>query len=473
MARGKVTALCAATVLAVASVSVSVTAAAAADPAGGGRERVLPEPARGESAIAALGASLNAVAAQNRKSPAALKELLRSDDTVWVDPSGQLLVKDTELPDAAAAPAPEAGPYPNDQTFGLHSKPGAPRTIFLDFDGHTVSGTAWNDYYGVASGPHPAFDTNGSPATWSQAELDLVQSVWQRVAEDFAPFNVDVTTQDPGEAKLTRSSGTDNSYGTRVLISPSSQALNSICGGGCGGVAFVGIFNLTGSGYYQPAWVFPQALSNNAKYIAEAASHEAGHNLGLSHDGTSTTGYYTGHGHWAPIMGVGYYEPLVQWSKGEYADANNIEDDYAVMKSYGLNPRPDDHGSTVGSPRALGAARTASGYLERRSDKDVFSFTHCSGALTATVTTAPNSPNVDSKLRLLTSAGAVLATANPASGESNFDVATGLGASVTKTLSAGTYYLEVDGTSFGSPLTTGYSDYGSIGQYSLTISPSC
>ena len=29
-----------------------------------------------------------------------------------------------------------------------------------------------------------------------------MQSVWQRVAEDFAPFDVDVTTQDPGVAAI-------------------------------------------------------------------------------------------------------------------------------------------------------------------------------------------------------------------------------------------------------------------------------
>jgi len=30
--------------------------------------------------------------------------------------------------------------------------------------------------------------------------------------------------------------------------------------------------------------------------VAEAASHEVGHSLGLSHDGTSTATYYQGHG---------------------------------------------------------------------------------------------------------------------------------------------------------------------------------
>ena len=90
----------------------------------------------------------------------------------------------------------------------------------------------------------------------------------------------------------------------------------------CGGVAYVGIFDNVGD-TYKPALVFFDMLgSGNEKYVAEAISHEAGHNMGLNHDGAAGTGYYQGHGSgatgWAPIMGVGYYQPLVQWSKGEY-----------------------------------------------------------------------------------------------------------------------------------------------------------
>jgi hypothetical protein len=38
-----------------------------------------------------------------------------------------------------------------------------------------------------------------------------------------------------------------------------------------------------------------------AKYIWEAVSHEVGHNMGLSHDGTATVGYYSGQGDYAPV----------------------------------------------------------------------------------------------------------------------------------------------------------------------------
>src|SRR5687767_7220913 len=37
--------------------------------------------------------------------------------------------------------------FPYADTFKLHSLPGAQRVIYLDFDGATVSGTAWNDEF--------------------------------------------------------------------------------------------------------------------------------------------------------------------------------------------------------------------------------------------------------------------------------------------------------------------------------------
>ena len=48
-----------------------------------------------------------------------------------------------------------------------------------------------------------AYTRDGS-AAFSDAELDVVQEVWARVAEDYAPYNIDVTTEDPGTAGLVR-----------------------------------------------------------------------------------------------------------------------------------------------------------------------------------------------------------------------------------------------------------------------------
>jgi hypothetical protein len=440
------------------------TAAPADDP-----DRILDRNVSGAAAVRALGDDLDLVAQRYDRTSGELAALLRDDPSLWVDPTGLLHVKEP-LPTRLVESAPQAGPFPNQNTFALHSRLGAQRTIFLDFDGGPVSGTAWNDSYTIPTSSQPAFDLDGNPATWSQAEHDTIQSVYQRVAEDYRPFDVDVTTQDPGAAALDRSSGADTQFGTRVLVTPSTDAATRICGNGCGGVAFVGVYNLVGSAYYQPAFVFPQLLSNVDKYIAEAASHEAGHNLGLFHDGTSTVGYYTGHRNWAPIMGVGYNEPLVQWSSGEYPDADNAQDDVAVIQSFGLPLRVDDHGSGFATATALDTARKAAGVIERRTDADVLSFRRtCSAKTTITVKPSENSPNLDVRLRLHTAGRALLTSSNPLSGEASFDVATGLNATIARSLAAGTYYLTVDGVGAQTP-ATGYSDYGSLGKYSVRIS---
>jgi hypothetical protein len=119
--------------------------------------------------------------------------------------------------------------------------------------------------------------------------------------------------------------------------------------------------------------------------VAEAASHEAGHNLGLSHNGWSVGARYQGHGSgatgWAPIMGVGYYKELVQWSKGEYTPANNAEDDFAVIGLYGGPLRRDDHADTDATATLLKAIPSGpqtqlkgKGVISTAKDQDVFRF---------------------------------------------------------------------------------------------------
>ena len=298
-----------------------------------------------------------------------------------------------------------------------------------------------------------------------------MQSIWQRVAEDYAPFNIDVTTQDPGDAGIIRTDPTDQVYGIRALISPSTAAQNAICGGPvCGGVAYVNVFDQY-AGFYQPAWVFPHSLSHNAKNIAEAVSHEAGHNFSLNHDGVtstsfqsvgncaSVTGYYCGHANWSPIMGVGYYKPIAQWSKGEYAGANNTGQDDVALIAARVPYITDDAGGTTAtaSPTTAGTK-----YIAQASDQDVFALGSCSGSFTATAAPAPTSPNLDIQLDLLNSSGAVVVTNDPPSGTTSIDVASGLSASVSDTLAPGDYFLRVDGVGIGSG-ATGYTDYGSIG----------
>ena len=294
--------------------------------------------------------------------------------------------------------------------------------------------------------------------------------MWQRVAEDFAPFNVDVTTEDPGFDAIDRANAGDSVYGTRVVIT--DTASESICGDPCGGVAYVDVFDklvpIFPHAYYQPAFVFSSALSS-AKSVAEATSHEAGHNLALLHDGTPTLGYYSGHGAWAPIMGVGYSRPISQWSQGEYANANNAEDDVAIIALSGAPMREDDHGDTAVTSTPLSAPPlSANGFIGSRADVDVFSFSTAAGLVTVTVDPWPNSPNLDVLLELRDGSGTLLAASDPPAAMITTDSAMGLAATVQAVVSSGTYYVHVTGVGFGDQLNTGYSDYGSLGSYSLT-----
>jgi PKD repeat protein len=414
--------------------------------------------ARGQAAINRLGARLPEVAARNGKTPDELRRLFLEDSTLHVDEKTDMLLYIDDYTDQtpsplATDPTVELGPFPYTETFKLHSRPGSQRVIFLDFDGHTTSGTSWNTSYTsgapIVSAP---YSLDGDPNTFNTSEQDAIQYIWQRVAEDFAPFDVDVTTEDPGDAAIFRSTSTDTLYGTRAVISPTNFTGQSI-----GGIAYVGVFNYVGTNY-KPAFIMTSGLGNNEKNIAEATSHEVGHNLGLSHDGTASVGYYQGHGDWAPIMGVGYYRPVTQWSKGEYPGANQLQDDLAVMQTYGIAIIPDDHGNTTATATALsGSNVNVAGVVTTRTDVDVFQFSTGGGSATFNFNPAPRGPNLDIQATLTDSNGNTVAVLNPA----------GLAASYSGTLAAGVYYITIDGVGAGD-LVTGYSDYASLGQYTIT-----
>lgn len=432
---------------------------------------------QGWEAIEALGTRLPEVAAFYGKTPEQLQEQLKADHCLKVNRRGELFYacplhaapNPTEPSNESAASVAsigptDIGPFDTSQAFLLHSRPGASRVIYLDFDGHTdTTPGGWED--GAYA---PVYNISGnSTAIFEDDERIQIIQIWQRVAEDYAMYDIDVTTEEPGVERLRKTSTSDAQFGMRCCIGGSGSLWY---GANVGGVALTGSFD---AGQDVPCWVFPVGGTGfNAKNVADAASHEVGHTLGLAHDGIEgVTGATTGQGNWAPIMGVSYSKPITQWDKGEFTSASNTQDDLAVMLTQGAVYRPDDHGGTTATATKLSAdsnSASVSGVIERNTDLDFFRIDAVTGSLVCNIKPAPSGANLRLEVKLYDSAGTLLQTATSAdvSGVNNGTQQVTL----TRSVTAGVFYVSVDGIGNGDPLVTGYSDYGSLGQYTGTIS---
>lgn len=356
-----------------------------------------------------------------------------------------------------------------------HSKPGASKVIYLDFNGHTVTGMAWNTAAGApAAFVCLPFDKDGNASTFSPAEQATIVNIWERVAEDFRAFDVNVTTEEPTAFTNTTA---------RALITADSDA-NGVANpssASASGVAYVGVFGRSNyASSYAVSFAYHTGLSDG--YLAVVISHELGHNMGLSHDGTLNADgskkdeYYSGHGtgatSWAPLMGSGSRN-LQQWSRGEYYRASNLQDDLSILNTT-LGARADDHLDSIGGATAIfinGSNVRQRGAISSSTDADRFSFT-TAGAVSLSI--APyNSPftinrgSLDVVAEIYNAAGSIVASSNPDGSTS---------AAIDTTLAAGTYTLRILSTGVGSPQSespTGYTIYGSIGQYEIsgTIAP--
>jgi len=368
----------------------------------------------------------------------------------------------------AVAQAPQA---PLADTFKLHSRPTASKVIYLDFNGHSTTGTFWNS--GGNTIVTSAYSFEGD-ASFSDNELAQFQEIWQRVSECFSPFDVNVTTEAPPVADLIKSGGSDTRWGIRVCIGETNPSPAP----GAGGVAYLGSFNWDSD---TPTFVFIEGAGIVGKYVSDATVHEVGHTLGLDHDGRNSPSeeYYQGHGTgataWAPHMGVAYYVNLAQWSKGEYLSANEQQDDLAIIVhptsngwsgSNGFGYRVDDATNTRTAAVPIAGSTIAGvfnvdqkGVIEQRTDEDWFRINATAGTVTLNAAGGPENTMLDIQLELYDATGTLLTSDNPA------DLLT---ASISRTVTAGTYYVKVEGVSNGDPLATGYTDYGSLGQYWIT-----
>ena len=345
-------------------------------------------------------------------------------------------------------------PAPLEDTFFLHSNPGASKVIYLDFDGHIGIGEHYDPY-----------DFEMGPSIFSDPELTEIQLTWQSVSEDFLPFQVDVTTEDPGVDALRNTGGSDTEWGVRCVISDTYNY----------SWAYVGTFD---SDVDQECMATTDEFNGviDWMFLADSISHEVGHTMGLHHDGYTLGGnlfvggeYYLGHGsgatYWSPIMGWSAVYGVSQWDHGEYNGTSNGQDDLGIITTQnGFGFRVDDHGSTTGTAASIDITLAAmgSGIIEENTDVDFFSFTLATdGTVNLAVNPDSLAGNLDVLAHIHDASGTILHTANPIDQTyAWFDVF----------LVAGDYYLSVEGTGEGDPALpnpTGYTDYGSLGFYTI------
>jgi len=377
--------------------------------------------------------------------------------------------QDTAAAGEGAGPGTGGASVPVSSPPVRHSKPGSPNVIYLDFNGGVVTSTAWNGSpWNVPSYNCRPCNWEGDESTFTDYEQTIIIQIWERVAEDYAPYDVDVTTEEPAVW---------DRYKAHAMITPDVDADGNQCPHyGYGGIAYVNVFGNSSFYYYRPAWCQPYEGAN----CAEVISHEVGHNLGLSHDGTSTKEYYQGHGSgaitWGPIMGAAYWKNVSQWSKGEYHDANQMQDDLSIMRSKfdlaGIGYRTDDYGNDQSTAYVLmpdtGGVVNASGIIERTTDVDVFEFNSGAGSIAIDIdpyrcASGSHGCNLDVKASLYDDVGTLI-TENDPSDQTYADI-------VTTLAQPGNYYLHVTGVGAGTPFNdppSGYTEYGSLGQYTLS-----
>jgi len=324
----------------------------------------------------------------------------------------------------------------NTGTF-LSSKPFANTHLYLEFNGAVVQDPLYNAGKTIN-------------AISPEYTLNQIKEIWSIVAERYSAFNVNITT----DVKFYNA--TKPGLRMRAIFTKT----NAWCPGH-GGIAFIGSMKYSGTNIYSsniPCFVFTNMLGN-IKNVAECAAHELGHTLGLSHDGTPSSAYYYGQGNWAPIMGCAYGKSIVQFSKGEYTNANQKQDDLSMIVATNKNIPYAMKPSAIPVPLNADSINEKT-VISNQADYRLYSIS----------TTSPGTLSLTVSPGTYSAADVGVEIVNVITGKSAI-VSESLNSQKTElrvTLETGMYTIKVYGAGEGNTLTTGYTKYGSIGTIVIT-----
>ncbi len=367
----------------------------------------------------------------------------------------------------------------------LSSLPGAAKSIFLDFDGDFQA--VWNR---TDSG-QTYRNVNAQASNLSEADI---RKVWETVAEDFAPFNVNVTTVQPasfadnvalrvviaGDMTAQLVTGPNSTValsGDRFITNDSGRTLLDTSG-------YAAIDSFTNSepnvvyvfGKYMSTWgtTSPEGHARSlAALVANTASHEAGHAFGLvHHEGVNASGnasnYHVGSSVTTPIMGDNTAGDRTLWSV--YTEGSTTYDSIQRLTST-LGARPDDHPSGTWFARPLSFTSTSkfssqstiAGIIEKTSDQDWFRFSTSGASVSINLKTVEFA-NLDARLEVYkvvptwfgSSTSLIASVDGPILFGAPFS---GLGASYNASLAAGDYMVAIKS----------HGGYGDLGNYTLTV----
>ncbi len=329
----------------------------------------------------------------------------------------------------------------------LNSLPNAAASLYLDFDGHFES--VWGQYTNVTS---PPLDLDGDASSFSSEELTYIEDVWEIVAEDFSPFNINVTTVEPPTLATGVASSAANGNALRIAIGGGVEIL-----GLESGIIGYAYYNSFTSSISNTAYVMPVRSGGTmatAVSVGSVSSHEAGHSFGLRHQNVG----YNMTTRWQSIMySVSFGYEDAYWAVGSNDLGAHQNDMLELANSTnGFGYRADDHGNTVASASSLvatGSAFAGSGVIGDNGDVDVWSLPATGlQSLEVSVEGVALGQNLNVAIDLIDASGNVLLTADPA--ESN----------------DAELVFEPTGSEFVRVRSTG--EYGRVGQYTITVGAS-